>query len=118
MKTTKPKPPSRARALNANLGPRCLAPLTGTDTRALLAAVQVVELYSYCRGNQDVALAFGAVVRQMQDSTKELAYHSVAHVMEWSDRAELWALAELDPISVQRCAFEPGGRGRSIQEAA
>jgi len=38
--------------------------------------------------------------------------------MDWSNRSELWGLADLDPIRVQRCAFEPGGSERSTQEAA
>ena len=32
--------------LAANLGKRCAAGLTGTDARALMAAVQIVELWS------------------------------------------------------------------------
>jgi hypothetical protein len=94
--------------LRANLGPRSLAPLTGTDTRALTAAVQIAELYSYHRV-QSVADAFGAVVASMQPHTFHLAYHSIAHVMDWSDRADLWVKAKLPEFAPSTCSFEPGG---------
>ncbi len=105
----RPKPPAVTIYpwLRANLGPHCLAPLTGSDDRALLAAVQIVEQWSY-DPHSDVALAFGAVVRRMQPKCRYLAYHAIAHVMDWSNRAELWDRAQLEPLSnVPRCAAEP-----------
>ena len=47
--------------LRANLGSHCLAPLTGTDRRALRAAVQIIELYSYAPA-PSVLEAFGQIV--------------------------------------------------------
>lgn len=96
---TRPKPECQdvGRWLVANLGRGVLAPLTGTDSRALAAAVHVVELYSYDR-RPEVAEAFGLVVRRMQPSTRWLAFHAVAKVMEWETRFELWALAGLEPL--------------------
>jgi len=108
---SKPKAPASTIFpwLQANLHKGCLAPLTGTDARALQAAVQIAELYSY-DSSKPVADAFGLVVTRMQDHTRELAYHSIAHVMEWSDRERLWRHAVLNPIpNLRRCAFEPGG---------
>ena len=58
--------------LRSNLGPRCLAPLTGTDSKALAAAVQIVELYAY-QSRAEVLEAFGLVVMQMQESCWPLA---------------------------------------------
>jgi hypothetical protein len=100
--------------LKANLGSRALAPLTGSDTRALRAAVQIIEQYSYDRCPALVE-AFGMVVCRMQPSTAELAYHSIAHVMDWSDRSEIWVKAGLPEFAPRLCAFEPGG---SCKEAA
>lgn len=96
--------------LTANLGPRCLAPLTDTDDQALDAAVHIVRLYGLT-GNTEVAKAFGLVVGRMQDFTQELAYHAIAHVLDWPDRRRLWAAAGLQPIPVRKCASEPGGSG-------
>ena len=95
--------------LRANLGPRCLAPLTGTDTRALRAAVEIIELYSY-HTRPELLKAFGIVVSSgMQKSTQELAYHAIAHLLNWEDRARLWDAAGLPLFDPQVCSFEPGG---------
>jgi hypothetical protein len=92
--------------LASNLGMACLGLLTGTDFRALCASVLIVELYSV-HPAEEVSAAFRIIVCQMQESTRELAYHAIAHVMDWSDRKRLWALAGLPPISnPRRCAFE------------
>lgn len=98
--------------LKANLGKHACAPLTGTDARALWAAVQIVELWSCCY-SKDLFPAFGAVVRKMQPSTQELAYHAVAHVVNWEDRAMFWREAGLEPLEhVRVCDWEPGGARR------
>jgi hypothetical protein len=105
----KPKPPCQTILpwLKANLGPRCLAPLTGTDARALSAAVQIIELFSYHRA-PEVLDAFRSVVVCLQPSVRELAYHGIAHVMDWSDRSTIWQAAGLAPIPTRICAYEPG----------
>ena len=91
--------------LKDNLGPCCLAPLTGTDSRALAAAVQIIDLYSV---DADCTLpaAFGIVVARMQRSCWPLAYHAIAHVMDWSDRERVWKLAGLPKIQVGQCKYE------------
>lgn len=95
--------------LKANLGKQCLAPLTGTDARALRAAVLIVELWQQCDAEHEAECftAFAAVVTQMQHKCWELAYHSIAHVAEWSTRLEFWMQAGLElPPTIRRCAFE------------
>lgn len=95
--------------LRSNLGKRCLGVLTGTDARALAAAVHIIELYSYCP-EKSVAEAFGAVVIQMQPQARYLAYHAVAMVMNWETRGELWIAAGLPTENARgKCSFEPGG---------
>lgn len=97
--------------LKLNLGPHCLGALTGQDTRALRAAVQIVELYQYCDDSQSCAQAFGLIVRQMQPSTRRLAFHAIAMLTEWEYRATLWELARLPPFSEHPgvCKFERQG---------
>lgn len=115
MPTPKPVSVTVLPWLKANLGKRCLAPLTGTDARALLAAAQCIELYSVAR-QPEVLQAFGTIVLCMQEHTRELAYHAIAHVMEWPDRAGVWNQAGLQPIIIPRvCSYEPGG---TYQDAA
>ncbi len=106
MTTSKPPSVTVLPWLRANLGKGCLAPLTSTDTRALRAAVQIIDLYAYNR-HPNVLRAFAAIVLQMQESTRELAYHGIAHVMCWSNRAQLWQEAGLPPLSnIRHCEFE------------
>lgn len=95
--------------LRANLGSRALAPLTGSDTRALRAAVQLIEQYSYDR-HANVLHAFAYCVSRMQSTTRELAYHAIAHPMDWSDRQTVWKASGLGDFSPKlKCSFEPGG---------
>ncbi len=43
----------------------------------------------------------------MQPKTRELAYHAIAHALDWNMRATLWAKAGLDPITNPiRCSCE------------
>jgi hypothetical protein len=92
--------------LRGNLGPSTLVPLTGTDSRALVAATEIIEVYSYAP-SQDILNAFATIVRTMQPKCREFAYHAIAHVMNWEDRPRLWAAAGLDPIEKPwRCKFE------------
>jgi Arc/MetJ-type ribon-helix-helix transcriptional regulator len=51
----------RGQHVSTFIGSRALAPLTGTDARALGAAVQIIELYTYDR-NSNVLAAFGLIV--------------------------------------------------------
>ena len=81
--------------LRLNLGVGALGALTGTDAKALTAAVHIMELYAYA-GDESLLDAFRVVVLQMQPTTREFAYHTIAQVLNWSDRARLWSLAGLD----------------------
>lgn len=106
----KPKPlcQSVRTWLRENLGKHCLGPCTSVDYRALDAAIHIVEMEAYQRGNKDLCAAFGHVVRQMQPGCQRLAYHAIAHVQEWSDRDRLWAAAWLPmPENFGRCEHEP-----------
>ena len=95
--------------LRSNLGGRALAPLTGTDTKMLRAAVQIMEGWGYDR-HPSLIHAFSCVVNRMQLKTQWLAFHAIAHPLDWSDRQKIWDAAELDPIgNVPKCSFEPGG---------
>jgi hypothetical protein len=102
--------------LKNNLGKNCLAPLTNTDWHALRAAVQCIELYSHtCDG--DVLDAFARCVSLMQPHCWHLAYHSIAHVMDWGHRPQLWIEAGLpQPERLPLCAFEPASR--TLNQAA
>lgn len=105
--TPKPSAVTIVPWLKANLGRHALGGLTGTDHKALLAAVQIIELYSYDR-DPSLLASFGAVVRRMQPSQFFLAFHSIAHVMDWSYRLAIWHEAGLPTdIRVPRCQFEP-----------
>lgn len=92
--------------LIANLGERCLAPLTGTDSRALQAALHVLELYAY-DGDSSLLAAFRIVVHRMQPKNFGLAYHAIAHVLDWRDRSRIWIAAGLPEFAPGRCAMEP-----------
>lgn len=95
--------------LRANLGAAALGALTGTDHRALAAAVHIVTLYTYS-GDDRALQALGPVVRVMQERTRYLAYHAIAHVMDWDDRARVWQLAQLPaPVLLRGCQYEPAG---------
>lgn len=100
------KTPEVYRWLRDNLGPRCLAPLTTTDSRALLASVAIIELYAYDRDDSLLG-AFRSVVMRMQPSTWDLAFHAIASVMDWEDRGRIWVAAELPGGIFGRCKFEP-----------
>ncbi len=104
--------------LRANLGKACLGAMTNTDARALRAAVQCVELYAYT-GSQGAVGAFALAVEHMQPHTRRLAYHAIAHVMDWGHRSELWTRAGLTlPSNVGLCAFEPANPQRHANLAA
>jgi len=96
--------------LRENLGPGCLGVLTGTDAWALAAAVQIVELYSSVR-DPAVLVAFRVVVEEMQPCARELAFHCIAHVMDWDDRFSVWEDAGLPALTQMRiCKHGPEAR--------
>jgi hypothetical protein len=107
----KPHSITISRWLKDNLGKNALAGQTGTDQRALLAAVQIIELYSYDL-HQPLLAAFGAVVERMQEKQRFLAYHAIAHVLDWTYRKPVWIGAGLPELTnIPGCIFEPE-RGR------
>jgi hypothetical protein len=86
-----------------------LGGLTGQDWPALKAAVHIVELWCAAdsQGRIHAAIAFNACVRAMQPELRRLAYHSIAHVGDWSHREQLWNAAQLPPIdNPGRCTYE------------
>lgn len=103
--------------LKDNLGKHCLGCLTGQSAKSLGAAVQIVNLYSYCDGEAEphVVEAFRRIVLTTHEDgqERELIYHSIAMVMEWSTRDQLWARCQLPTLKRRRlCAHEPGGSAR------
>lgn len=86
------------RWLKANFGRHALAPLTGTDSRALSAVAHIVALYAVS-GDGHALGALHDVVLCMQPETRELAYHAIAYQLDWGDRARVWAEAGLPPLA-------------------
>lgn len=99
--------------LKENLGPNCLGVLTGTDSRALDAAVHIVELIAFADRPAPLMQAFGAVVTAMQPTARHLAFHAIAHVLDWSDRSRIWDSAGLPWFPVTRCKHE-GPQGPEV----
>lgn len=91
-----------------------LGGLTSTDTRALLASVQIVNCWSfYAEDRDDIAKAWGTIVRQMQPGMQQMAFHAVAHVSEWDFRFVMWKMAGMEgsmPTPCYRCKWEPQER--------
>ena len=106
-RATPPAAQTVSKWLRDNLGPRCLAPLTGTDTAALKASVQIIELYRLSP-HPDLIHAFGNVVARMQEKCQFFAFHAIAHVMDWDDRSKIWSATDLPAPKGYRCRFEPG----------
>lgn len=92
MATNKEPPPcARVRKwLLHNYGRDVLAPLTGTDARALEAFVHVLELRAYSGRSFDLNLATVAIIDQMQESTRWLAKASIPMILDWPDEDRLW----------------------------
>lgn len=107
MSTTKPVSATIAKWLRENGWG--LGGLTGQDWPALKAAVEIVNLWcaSDDEGRECAAKAFGTVVEAMQPNLRHLAYHAIAHVGDWSHRAQLWHAAGLEPLqNPGRCKYE------------
>lgn len=96
--------------LRANLGPQSLGCLTGGSSRALLASVQIIACCANCdeEAEPHILSAFRSVVMTMPSDQRELAYHAIAHVLDWSDRHRLWVRAQLPQLeqNPRRCKFE------------
>ena len=100
-----------------------LGGLTDHDASALLAAVQVAELWirGDAENREKSAAAFGEVVGQMQPQMRYLAFHAIAHVGDWCHRWELWMAAGLlaqDLQNVPECAFGPKRKTPATEQEA
>jgi hypothetical protein len=110
---TKPSCKSVFPWLEANLGKRCLAPLTDHDSFALKAAVHIAELWGRSSSRLHAAFAFRFAVLEMQPHTRYFAFHAIAHVLDWSHRMELWTQADLPREQIYGiCAFSPEARAK------
>jgi hypothetical protein len=100
--------------LRANCGQDCLAPLSSTDTVALVASVHLTPLIGHEHASDELFAAYGAVVRQMQPQTRWLAFHAIAIELDWPMRFTVWELAGLPEEDKPRhkAAYEPGGAKR------
>lgn len=98
-------PDTIAAWLKANLPDRS-RDLSGGEARALLAAHAVLELYAYGR-SPGVLVAFGRIVREVDESKWFLFYHMIAMVMDWSDREPVWRGSGLEFYNFGRCEYEP-----------
>ena len=94
--------------LKDNLGKGCFAGICSGELDALRAAVHIVALmgYDYPR-KPSLTLAFADCVRELQEKHFPLAYHTIAHVLDWADRARLWRRAGLPVIEAGQCKHEP-----------
>jgi hypothetical protein len=45
----------------------------------------------------------------MQPKCWHLAYHAIAHPLDWEDRAKIWLAAGFTEFHSSKCSFEPGG---------
>lgn len=95
--------------LRANLGDHVIAPITGTDSKAIMAVCELVELWCYTRSG-GVEEAFRCVVQEMQRKNRFLAYHLIAMVGDWSFRPRLWMQAGLESGEMGVAAYSPEGR--------
>lgn len=88
--------------------------LTGTDIAALRAVVEILSLYQLS-GKAPLMIAFSLAVIAMQRKCRQFAYHAIAQVGNWEERAEYWSQAKLwencdfTPDTAWLCRHEPGG---------
>jgi len=66
-----------------------LAPLTGTDVKALLAIAYSWRLYSYTR-RDEVIFAVAQLLRTMQPKCWRYAKALIPWAMDWSDELPVW----------------------------
>jgi hypothetical protein len=95
--------------LTDNLGKGWSAPLTGQDWSALKAAAEIMGCYSYSdqEGRHCCLVAFKSMVLTMQPSCRWLAFHAIAHVMDWSTRWTIWRACGLAAVQCRECKFAP-----------
>lgn len=94
--------------LQANLGKHSVAALTSGDTYALVTSVNLSNLISHNSAPPGLFDAYRAIVSQMQDHTRQLAFHAIACELDWSHRAMIWHNAGMgDQIPPTKCEGEP-----------
>ena len=83
--------------------------MCGQDWPALKAAVEIMNTYSVCdfNGQEQCIIAFKAMVLSMQPGLRYLAFHSIAHVMDWSTRWKVWRACGFDAPKCRECKFGP-----------
>lgn len=72
-----------------------LAPLTGTDTDALITIAAAWKLFAYT-GSRGVLKAIRYLVAEMQPKNRHLARELIAYALDWNDRARLWPAVDPD----------------------
>ncbi len=68
----------------------CMAPLTGTDYRALEAFAACLKLSSYCDRPEQAIRAMRIVLGEMQPSVRWIARELIPFAKEWNDRERMW----------------------------
>lgn len=87
-----------------------LGALTGQDWAALRAAAECMGLYARSddTGEAQSLIAFKACVLAMQPSTRYLAFHAIAHLLDWGDRWTIWRRCGLAiPDTLPECKYGP-----------
>lgn len=102
--------------LKANLGPKCLAPLTSHDVEALLAASAIVPMISWEGAPDALFDAFAACVNEMQPHCRYLAFHAIAAELDWGHRAMIWGRCRLSFDDVRGVCVH-GPQPRQLQPA-
>lgn len=117
---TKPHAATIGPWLTENLGKGWAGPLTGQDWPALKAAVEIMNAYSSSdeEGQMHCVVAFKAMVLTMQPSCRYLAFHAVAHVMDWSTRWQIWRACGLEAPKCRECKHGPQPRPQPEAVAA
>lgn len=94
--------------LQANCGKSCIGALTSTDVYALVTSVNLTNLISYESAPDELFAAYRAIVMQMQQQTRWMAYHAIAMELDWSHRNMIWTNADLPDGDkpAHKCTFE------------
>lgn len=93
--------------LRANLTRSIMGGLTGTDIKALNAAHHILELLNVT-DDPILLKSFSAVVLQIQNKNRYLAFHLIAMTMCWVNRPIIWKAAKLEQLkSYPLCKNEP-----------
>lgn len=72
------------------LGKQALAPLTGTDRKALDGFLHALRLWRAAPDDHVIA-ALRALVMVMQPSTRHIAKAAIPGMLDWSDEDVIWA---------------------------